>query len=154
MQMLQQPIIRIMTYQDNGYETFSFYSEFLQKITSFKLTTKKLTLLKKLVLVITFDRSLANSTGLLLRGLCCPSSQNLIKKGPAWNHGCQGCLNPFSPIVRFLATPQRHIITSTDPRHWRRTFLGTSDAIFNVQWDIFKKCHKLLPNVLLVINDR
>ena len=53
------------------------------------------------------------------------------EKGPAGNHGSQGYLNPFSPIVRFLATPQRHIITSPDTyRHWRRTFLGTYQAIF------------------------
>jgi len=36
------------------------------------------------------------------------------EKGPAWNHGSQSNLNPFSPIVRFLATPQRLIIASPD----------------------------------------
>jgi len=29
---------------------------------------------------MTFERRLANITGALVRGLCCPSSQNLIKK--------------------------------------------------------------------------
>ena len=36
------------------------------------------------------------------------------KKGPAWSLGAQGYLIPSSPIVRFLATPRRHIITSPD----------------------------------------
>jgi len=37
--------------------------------------------------------------------------------------------NPCSPIVRFLATPQRHMVISPDPyRLWLQIFLGTSDA--------------------------
>jgi len=62
---------------------------------------------------MTIDRRLAHITS-LVRGLYCPSSQNLINKGPAWNQGSQGYLNPFYPVVLFLATPQRHIITSPD----------------------------------------
>jgi len=62
---------------------------------------------------MTIDRRLVNISGPLVRGLYYPSSQNLIKKGAAWNHGSQEYLNPFSPIVRFLATPERHI-TSPD----------------------------------------
>jgi len=37
------------------YETSSFYPEFLQKITLLKLTTKKLTLLKKIALLISYQ---------------------------------------------------------------------------------------------------
>ena len=51
------------------------------------------------------------------------------EKGPAWNHCSQGYLNPFSPIVRVLATPQRHIITLPD----------TLALMTNISWHI--SCH-------------
>ena len=64
---------------------------------------------------MTFDRSLANITGPLARDLYCLSSQNLIKNTfMKWRQSSQGYPNLFSPIVRFLATPQRHIIASPD----------------------------------------
>jgi len=61
---------------------------------------------------MTFDRRLANITGpvLVFRGLYCPSSENLMKKAL---HKITA-FNLFYPIVGSLATPQRHIITSTD----------------------------------------
>jgi len=50
----------------------------------------------------------------------------------------QSYLNPFSPFVGSLTTFQRHIVTSPYTyRHWRRTFLGTSHVVLNVQWDFF-----------------
>ena len=54
---------------------------------------------------------------------------------------------PFSPIVRSLATPQRHITTPPYTHwHWRQTFLGTSHAryclIFCGKFSI-NKYHKL-----------
>jgi len=36
---------------------------------------------------MTIDHRLANITGLIVRSLHCPSTQNMIKRKPAWNHG-------------------------------------------------------------------
>jgi len=64
---------------------------------------------------ITFDSRLPNITDLVFQGLYCPSSENLMKKAlHEITTNSQGHLNPFSPIVGSLATPQRHIITSPD----------------------------------------
>jgi len=89
---------------------------------------------------MTFDLRLANITDPVVRDFYGPSTQNLMKKALyEITVNSQGWLNPFSHTFRSLATPQRHIITihHLTPRRWRRTFLGTFHAIFNVQWDIF-----------------
>jgi len=61
---------------------------------------------------MTFDRRLANVTDPVLRGLFCPSTQNLIRKALFEVTAIsQSKLNLFSPIVRSLATLQQHIIS-------------------------------------------
>jgi len=54
---------------------------------------------------MTFDRSLANTTGPVVRGLYCPSIQNLKKQVLL-----EIMANRLAPIIRSVATPQRHII--------------------------------------------
>jgi len=63
---------------------------------------------------MTFDRRLANITGLIVRSLCCPyTDKNLIKFLHEITVNSQGQLNPYSSIVRSLATPPtaHHYIT-------------------------------------------
>ena len=59
------------------------------------------------------------------------------ERGPVWNHCSQSYLNHFSPVVRVLATPQRHIITSPD----------TLALMTNISWYI--SCHFLMFSGIL-----
>jgi len=61
---------------------------------------------------MTFDCELANIRVAVVRGLHCPSSQNLIKKVlHEKTSNSHGLLNPFFRIVGSSVTPQLHIIT-------------------------------------------
>ena len=60
-----------------------------------------------------FDGRLANVRALVVRGIYCPSSQNVIKKALLEiTVNSQGELNAFSRIVGSSVTPQLHVITS------------------------------------------
>jgi len=59
---------------------------------------------------MTFDHRLTNLTDLVVRGLYCPSVQNLIQKAlHEITVNSQSLLNLFSPIVPSSAVLQRHI---------------------------------------------
>jgi len=78
---------------------------------------------------MTFNRRLANVTDLAVRGLYCPSTQNLIQKAlHEITVNSQSYLNLFSPIVRSLAILQRHIITSPDNQRWGRIRITGVDS--------------------------
>jgi len=59
--------------------------------------------------MMAFDRSRANTTGPVVRGLYSPSTQN-PKKQVLLEITANRLALSFSPIVRSVATPQRHII--------------------------------------------
>ena len=61
------------------------------------------------------------------------------KKGPAWNQGSQGYLNPFSTIVLFLATPNDTSLHHLTPKQWRKTLLRTYHTILKFSVEYFKK---------------
>jgi len=53
----------------------------------------------------------------------------------------QSYLNPFSFVVRSLATPPTAHLDNGD-----QYFLARLVLILNVQWDILSRCHKLQPS--------
>ena len=93
---------------------------------------------------MTFNHRLANITTPLVRGLYCPSSQSLIKKALHEITVVKAILKYFFSCHSILssAPTAHHYITkhlSIGDEH----FLARLMPFFNVQWDIFSKCHKL-----------